>query len=364
MRITSIETFVQGQKLGMVRVCSEDGAQGWGQMAPSHADITALVLHRQVAPIVLGWNVEDLDGLNDAVIEETYKFPGTYICRALSGIDTAIWDLHGKLQGKSVCELLGGLPRPFPVYGSSTSRKITPIAEAERMLRLRDEVGLRAFKMKIGRRAGHDADEWPGRSEELIRTTRRTLGDDIQLMADANSCYSVSKAIEVGKLLESHNFAHFEEPCPYWQLDWTQTVADALRIPVAGGEQDFDMQQWQRIINNRVVDIVQPDLCYVGGMTRALRVAALAADAGLPVVPHSANHSFTTICALHLMGAIANAGPYVEYSIEDQTAFAALYTPPLRVVDGHVQIPAEPGWGVTVSPDWIENADRTVSAKS
>ena len=363
MQITSIETFVQGEKLGLVRVTAEDGSTGWGQMAPSNADITALVLHRQVAPIVLGWDADDLDGLNDAVIEGTYKFPGTYICRALAGIDTALWDLRGRRAGKSVCALLGGVSRPFPVYGSSTSRKITPADEAARMVRLRDELGFRAFKMKVGKRGGHDADEWPGRSEAIIAATRAALGDEIELMADANSCYTPPKAIEIGKLLEDKDFAHFEEPCPYWELEWTAEVAAALTIPVSGGEQDYDLKQWQRLIDGAVVDIAQPDLCYVGGMTRALRVARLAEDAGLPIIPHSANHSFTTIYALHLMGAIPNAGPYVEFSIEDQRAFADLYRPHMQVVDGHVMIPDGPGWGVEINSAWIERAERTVSTK-
>lgn len=361
MKITAIETFVRGQRLGLVRVHGEDGSTGWGQMAPTNADITALVLHRQVAPIALGWETADLEGLNDAVIEGTYKFPGTYICRALSGLDTALWDLQGRMAGKSVCELLGGRPRPFPVYGSSTSRKITPAQEAERMVRLRQELGFSAFKMKIGKRGGHDADEWPGRTEALVATTRKALGDDVALMADANSCYTVAGALAAGRLLEDQNFAHFEEPCPYWELAWTKEVADALTIPVAGGEQDFDWGQWRRIIDGRVVDIAQPDLCYVGGMTRALRVARLAAEAGLPVVPHSSNHSFTFIFALHLLGAIAAAGPYAEYSIEDQSSMADLYSPRLQVVDGRVAIPDGPGWGVEINPDWIAQAERTLS---
>lgn len=360
MQITAIETFVQGQRLGLVRVTAEDGSTGWGQMAPSNADITATVLHRQVAPIALGWDADDLDGLNDAVIEGTYKFPGTYVCRALAGLDTALWDLRGRQQGKSVCALIGGLPRPFPVYGSSTSRKISPADEAVRMVRLRDEKGFRAFKMKIGKRGGHDADEWPGRSEAIILATRNALGPGIALMADANSCYAPARAIEIGRLLEDQSFAHFEEPCPYWELDWTAQVAAALTIPVAGGEQDYDLKQWQRLMGG-VVDIAQPDLCYVVGMTRALRVARLAEEAGLPIVPHSANHSFTTVCALHLMGAIPNAGPYVEFSIEAQSAFADLYRPQLQVVDGHVQIPDGPGWGVEIHPAWLERAERVAS---
>ena len=96
MRIHSIETFVRGENVGIVRVRTEDGAEGYGQVSTFNADITATVLHRQVAPVVLGREIEDLDSLCDEVIEATYKFPGSYVCRALTGVDTAIWDLRGK----------------------------------------------------------------------------------------------------------------------------------------------------------------------------------------------------------------------------------------------------------------------------
>ena len=103
--------------------------------------------------------------MSDAVIKATYKFPGTYVCRALAGVDTAIWDLLGKVAGKSVCELLGGKPCPFPVYGSSM-RRDTPADEmAATLVRLRDERGFHGFKVKIGKRLGYDVDEWPGRTE-------------------------------------------------------------------------------------------------------------------------------------------------------------------------------------------------------
>ena len=161
MKIKSIETFAR-QHLCMVRVRTEDGAEGWGQISPYNADLAAEVLHRQIAPYALGRDASDLDSLVDGVLGATYKFPGSYVCRALTGLDTAIWDLWGKLEGKSVCELLGGEPRPFPVYGSSMRRDITPADEAERLARLKQEKGFGAFKIRIGSVCGHDQDQWPG----------------------------------------------------------------------------------------------------------------------------------------------------------------------------------------------------------
>jgi L-alanine-DL-glutamate epimerase-like enolase superfamily enzyme len=363
MNIHKIESYVQGEQIGVVRVQTDDGAEGWGQLSPFNADIAAMVLHRQIAPFALGRDAHDLDGLVDGVMEETYKFPGSYVCRALTGLETALWDLHGKVAGKSVCELLGGKPRPFPVYGSSMRRDITPEEEAERLARLRDWHGYSAFKVRVGKKTGHDQDQWPGRTEALAPAVRKAVGDDVTLLADGNSCFTPARAIEVGKLLEDYNFGHFEEPCPYWELEWTAQVAAALELPIAGGEQDYDLQQWRRIITMQCVDIAQPDICYIGGMTRALRVARMAAQAGLPCVPHSANHSLVTVFTLHMMGAIPNAGPHVEFSIEPQHWVRDLYSPVLEVNDGKVMIPDGPGWGVTLNPEWLSKAERRVSER-
>src|SRR3546814_10104778 len=88
--------------------------------------------------------------------------------------------------------------------------------------------------------------------------------------------------------------SHFEEPCPYWEFEQTKRVTDALGIDVAGGEQDCMPADWRRMIEGRVVDIIQPVVCYIGGLTSALGVARLGADAGLPCTPHSAKDRTST----------------------------------------------------------------------
>jgi len=262
-RIRSIETFTDGP-VTIVRVRTKAGAEGYGQIAPYNADISATVLHRQIAPHVLGKNPGDIDALVDRCIEANYKFPWSYVCRALAGVETALWDIRGKAEDKSVCQLLGGKPRPFPVYGSSMRRDITPADEASRLARLKDSQGFRAFKVRIGKVCGHDQDQWPGRTEALIPAVRKAIGDDTSLLVDANSCYTPAKAIQVGKMLQNYGVCHFEEPCPYWELEWTARVTKALSVPVAGGEQDNDLAQWRRMIRMPAVDIVQPDICYIG----------------------------------------------------------------------------------------------------
>jgi L-alanine-DL-glutamate epimerase-like enolase superfamily enzyme len=294
-------------------------------------------------------------------MDANHKFPGSYVCRALAGVDTALWDLRGRLEKKCIRDLLGGAVRRVAAYGSSMRRDIQPREEADRLARLRDSKGFRAFKVKIGKVCGHDEDQWPGRTESLIPAVRQAIGDDVRLLADANSCYTPGKAIEVGRMLEQHGVCHFEEPCPYPELEWTAEVAAALSLDVAGGEQDNDLAQWRRMIRMRAVDIVQPDICYVGGLTRALRVAAMAADAGLACIPHSANPSMVSVFAVHMLAAIANAGTYMEFSVEPSDWAGDLYSPSLQVRDGEVAVPEGPGWGVTVNPAWLSGAERAVT---
>ena len=126
---------------------------------------------------------------------------------------------------------------------------------------------------------------------------------------------------------------------------------------VAGGEQDNDLAQWRRLIRMNAVDILQPDLCYVGGFTRAWRVAQLGKAAGKCVVPHSSHLSLITLFSLHFMAALSNAGPFVEFTIEgDINEGETIYSPTLTVQDGRVKIPDAPGWGVRINPAWLEKA--------
>ena len=217
MNIQSIETF-GNEHVALVRVRTDDGAEGWGQVAPYNADITSRVLHRQIAPHALGRDASDIESLVDEIPEREHKFRGSHLFRALAGLDTALWDLRGKLVGKAVCELLGGSPGKLPVYASSMRRDIAPEVEAERLARLRERHGFDAFKIRIGKECGHDEDEWPGRTEAVVSQVRAGLGDEAALLVDANSCYTPAKAIKVGRMLEQHGVSHFEEPCPYWEL--------------------------------------------------------------------------------------------------------------------------------------------------
>ena len=175
MKLQRIETFCN-QYVGFVRLTADSGAQGWGQVSTYNADITCEILHRQVAPYSLGKDAFNVDALIDSIPEREHKFPGSYLMRAITGVDTALWDLRGKVEGKSVCELIGGKPRAIRAYASSMKRDITPKDEAARLLALRERYGFDAFKFRVGAEVGHDKDEWPGRTEEIVPTMRKAMG--------------------------------------------------------------------------------------------------------------------------------------------------------------------------------------------
>jgi len=357
LKIVRLETFAMPQ-VGLVRITLEDNSTGWGQIASFEAaDIVAEIIHRQIAPCILGVEIASIEDVIQKITDRTMKFHGSHISRGMAAIETSLMDVYGKLSGKLVTEMIGGDTTPIPVYGSSMSRAISPAQEGERLRRLQQEFGYRAFKIRVGKECGHDEDEWPGRTQEIIPLVRRTLGTDTVIHADANSCYSPATAIEVGRMLEDNGYGHFEEPCPYWMLDWTGEVTSRLNMPVAGGEQDHVQSTWNAIVRDRIVDIVQPDICYCGGISVALKIAKLAHESGLVCVPHCANHSLITIFTMHLWNALPNRGPFMEFSIEDQNLYSGICHNAPRLEDGKLHfVTDEYGWGVKINQNWLDRA--------
>jgi len=244
-------------------------------------------------------------------------------------------------------------------------RDITPADEAERLLALREKDGFDAFKFRVGAECGHDIDEWHGRTEEVVPTVRNALGDDVSLLVDGNSGFSAPRAIEVGHMLEDNGVEHFEEPCPYWLMEETLKVSQALDLDVTGGEQDCDFQHWRRMIDMRAADIIQPDILYMGGVHRTLQVAKMGEEAGLPCTPHCANLSMVTLFTMHLLRAIPNAGKYLEVSIEGADYYPwqqqLFVTSPYTITDGEATVTDAPGWGVEINPEWLSRSIYQIS---
>jgi L-alanine-DL-glutamate epimerase-like enolase superfamily enzyme len=175
------------------------------------------------------------------------------------------------------------------------------------------------------------------------------------IYADSNSSYDVPRAIEVGRLMEKYNYGFFEEPCRFDHLDETKEVADALTIPVAGGEQEFSERGFRWMIRNRAVDIVQPDLHYYGGFIRSIRVARMAHEAGMTCTPHMSGSGLGHIDVAHFASIIPNPTPFHEFKGDTDIPVQS-ETSSLKCVDGTLRVPSGPGFGVTIDPAYIREA--------
>jgi len=341
-----------------VRVRSKDGAEGIS-VTNERASYLHPILNRLVAPYFAGKDARQLEEHLFEVYryKSNYKLQGIALWCPLAWIEFAILDMLGRIAGVSIGELLGGVIRTrVAFYVASGRRDSTPGEEAEYLQGLVAETGAKAVKFRVGGRMSRNADAMPGRTEKLIPLARKALGDAIDLHADSNSSYDPPKAIEVGRMLEDVGAVYFEEPCPFDHLEDTKQVADALAIPVAGGEQEYSQRRFRWMIANRGVDIVQPDLQYYGGPIRSARVARMAAVAGMPTTVHISG-GFGFVYMLHFASFTPDVGRYQEYKRQIEK-YKDWFNPPLDCRDGLLSVPKGPGVGIVSISDVLEGAER------
>ncbi len=330
-----------------VHVRSKDGAEGIS-LTNGHVAQLHPILNQRVIPFFIGKDARDLD----EDLFELYRYKSNYKLQGLAfwcpvaWVEFALLDMMGRVAGKSIGQLLGEvIRREVPFYIASGRRDSTPEEEVDYLLKLIDDTGAKAVKFRIGGRMSRNRDAMPGRTETLIPLTRKRLGDDIAIHADSNSSYDPPQAIEVGRMLEDIGAVYYEEPCPFDHLEDTKEVADALTIPVSGGEQEYSQRRFRWMIQNRGVDIVQPDLHYYGGLIRSTRVARMAAVAGMPTTVHISG-GFGFMYMLHFASYIQDVGLYQEYK-KGIEKYNKWLDSPLKVSDGAMTIPEGPGVGIT-----------------
>ena len=346
VRIASIE-LLRDRRNHYVRTRSSDGAEGLA-LTNGRAGYLYPMLQQLVTPYFVGKDARQLEALLDGVYvyNSNYKLSGVAFWCCVAWVEFSILDMLGKFARKPLGDLFGGIiRREVPIYVASGNRDTTPEQEVAILVKEIDRTGAKAVKFKVGGRMSNNADSMPGRTEGMIHLVRKTLGDKVTIYADANGSYDAPKAIEIGKLLQDHGINMFEEPCPFDYLEETKQVADALDIPVAGGEQETSLRRFRWMIHNDAVQVVQPDLHYNGGFIRATRVARMAAQAGLKIVPHMSGEGTGSIDVLQFASFTPNMGPFQEYKGNiEQTGL--WYDPPLRLKDGAINVPAGPGLGI------------------
>lgn len=357
--VKSIELLQKGREY-FVRVRSKDGAEGIS-VTNSRAEYLHPILKKLVIPYFIGKDARDLESHLFELYRyrSNYKLQGLALWCPLAWVEFALLDMMGRVTGKSIGQLFGGVVRQkVPFYIASGRRDSTPEQEADYLMKLVEETGAKAVKFRVGGRMSRNADAMPGRTERLIPLARKTLGDQIAIHADANSSYDPPKAIEVGRMLEDIGAVYFEEPCPFDHLEDTKRVADVLTLPVAGGEQEYSQRRFRWMIYNHGVDIVQPDLHYYGGLIRSTRVARMAALAGMPTTVHISG-GLGFVYMLHFASYTPDIGQYQEYK-RGTEKYGNWFDPPLEIKNGAITVPQGPGVGIKDVRDVLKDAKPVV----
>ncbi len=338
------------------RVRTADGAEGLSVSNNYQMVYLYPIATERVDPFFVGKDARDLDALVDGVYtyRSNYKLQSLALWVPVATVEFAILDLLGKVAHVPIHQLLSSRTHHsgIAVYQANDNRGKSAEESLERIRETVARTGARAVKFKVGGRM-HDVDRPAGRSETLIRTVRAAFGPEMTLYADANSGYDVQDAIPIGRLMGTYDYAFFEEPIAFDRYSELRLVQEAVDVPLAGGEQEGSMYNFRDLIAADVLEYVQPDLFYFGGMIRSMRVARMAAERGKQCVPHISGSGLGFLYMMHFVAALPNAGPYHEFKENTRELPFECPTASLRVEHGRLAVPSGPGLGVVIDPDYL-----------
>ncbi len=353
--VQSIELLRNGPNY-LVRTRSTDGVEVITVPHPAKMAQTYPILLKDIFPVVLKRDARDLQSLHWDIYRHNslYKLQGIALWPSVMAIEQALLELMGQTAKRPIADFFGGKRKTdIAIYYASGARGNTPQEEIAYLQKLVGDSGAKAIKFRLGGMMNKNKDSLSGRTEALIPLVRKTFGDQMTLYADSNSSYDVPEAIRIGRIMEDNGCGFYEEPVEFDDVWGTKEVADALTIPVAGGEQEYSMHRWRWAIENRGLDIVQPDLHYGGGFIRATQVARMAAAAGMTVVPHMSGGGLGYLDVVHYAAFTPNIGPFMEFKGNTDLPVHCP-TSSLKVENGIVRCPDGPGFGVTVDPDYVK----------
>jgi len=357
-----IETLelLRFRDLFLCRVRSKNGAEGMsvghsGQLRSQYPVFTNLL-----QPFFINKDARELDLILEKVYiyRLNFRLNGMALGVPLATIEFAILDMMGRIAGKSIGQLIGNIHNPEVAVYQATEYRERPVKESMELIS-RDfyEYKAKALKIKVGGLMFGTEDMYaagpPGRTEEIVPLVRKTFGDDVILYADSNGFYSVEEAIRVGRLLEEYRFEFFEEPVMFDWYEETKMVADALTIPVAGGEQEYSLHGFRWLIANDGLDVVQPDNYYFGGMIRSMKVALMADAFGKKCTPHMTGGGLGFLYMIHFVSALPNALKYHEFKGLKTDIVFECKSSPLTADNGMIKVPTGSGSGVEIDPEFV-----------
>ena len=289
----------------LVRVDTDEGITGWGEAHHGRCPgAIAKLIDTTLADIVVGMDAGDIVGVWSRVyrMQLASHGLGSGSAMALSGLDIALWDIKGKALGQPLYRILGGAPRPSPAYAGGISLGWQdPASLAEEALRYVAQ-GYRAVKLRVG--------DSPARDIPRVRAVREAVGDDIAIMVDANTGYTLGDVRRVMPVYEELAVEWLEEPFPPHDLRDYREARALGTVPLAAGENHVMRYDFMQMLEEGAITVPQPDVSKTGGLTETLRIAALVSTVKMNCNPHTSLTSINMAASIHLLCAIDNPGYY------------------------------------------------------
>ncbi|CAG7616839.1 D-galactarolactone cycloisomerase [Paenibacillus allorhizosphaerae] len=342
----------------LVKVETDTGEYGIGEIwnnFPSwgvYEKVTTL--KHGITPLLIGEDPLDIGEINAKLFRALTVLGLQWgalgpIYQSISGIDMALWDLKGKHMGKPVAQLLGGHDRqPVQVYASG----IGP-GEIENLIESHQEMGVSAFKLKVGKN-----DEQDFRN---LQKMRGMLQPDDKIMIDANQAWDRENAIRNLQRFKAFNLTWIEEPLRCDDFNGYRFVRESTGIPVAAGENLYGERHARMALENRALDIIQPDLSKNGGISECRAMADIARSADVPFAPHFLGGAVCLAASLHFFSAVPG-GVLLELDANPNPFREKLFTTPFVVKDGKLAVPQGPGLGMELDPEFVEHYRIDVSS--
>ena len=334
----------------LVKVETSEGITGWGEAHAGRAPgAVAQLANSTLKALVVGMSAYDTVGVWDRIyrMQLGSHGMGAGCAMAMSGIDMALWDIRGKALGVPIHQLLGGASRPVPAYAGGVALGYQPpdelVGEAQTVL----AAGYGALKLRLGDTTAEDI--------ARVQAVREAVGDDIDILTDANTAYSPADVRRVMPALDEANVGWLEEPFPAHDHRIYQQATSLGRTPLAAGENHYTRFEFHRVIEDGAITILQPDLSKTGGITEGMRIAAMASAWKIPINPHTSLTGLNVAASLHMLSAIDNGG-YFEADLSRHNPFRDELCDWKADVapDGTVCPPDGPGLGVNVDETMLE----------
>ena len=333
----------------LIKVTTDEGIIGWGESHHGRCPgAIAKLIDSTINELVVGLDARS----NVEVWAKVYKMQlashgmGYASAMALSGIDMALWDIRCKIVDLPLYRLLGGSKNPIPAYAGGISlgwQEPTQLADEAQM---HVDSGYRALKLRVG--------DNPGRDIKRVKAVREALGEEIEIMVDANTGYSLDDVRRVMPAFEDVNVTWLEEPFPALDYRDYKIAATLGRVPLAAGENHFTRFEFTRMIEDGAVRFAQPDLSKTGGITESLRIAALCSAWKIPFNPHTSATGINMAASIHMLASVDNAG-YFEGDVATYNPFRDELggTPYQLDQNGRVSPLDEPGIGLDLDEKFL-----------